>query len=64
MIPKNMHIIDRVIRIALAVLVGVLFLADVISGPAALILGIVAVIFALTSAAGFCPLYLILFRKK
>lgn len=54
---KNMGTIDRVIRVALAVLVAVLYFTGQISGTAALVLGIFAVIFVITSAIGFCPLY-------
>jgi hypothetical protein len=54
---KNMGTIDRVIRVILAILVLVLYLARSISGTAAIILGIFAVIFVLTSLVGFCPLY-------
>ncbi|MFW5808751.1 MAG: YgaP family membrane protein [Spirochaetota bacterium] len=62
---KNMHIIDRILRTLLAVTIGVLYLADMISGTAAVILGLIAVIFLITSAVGFCPLYLALpFTKE
>jgi len=54
---QNMGTIDRVIRVILAILVLVLYLAGSISGTAAIILGIFAVIFVLTSLVGFCPLY-------
>jgi hypothetical protein len=54
---KNMGTIDKVIRILLAIVVGVLYMTDSISGVAAVILGIIAVIFILTSIIGFCPLY-------
>ena len=54
---QNMGTIDRVIRVILAILVLVLYLAGSISGTAAIILGIFAVIFFLTSVVGFCPLY-------
>ncbi len=54
---QNMGTIDRVIRVILAILVLVLYLAGSISGTAAIILGIFAVIFVLTSLIGFCPLY-------
>ena len=54
---KNMGIIDRVIRVTFAVVVAALYLADSISGIAAIILGIIAVIFLLTSIVSFCPLY-------
>lgn len=54
---KNMGNIDRIIRVSLAVLVVILYFANVISGTWAVILGIVALVFLLTSFVGFCPLY-------
>jgi len=54
---KNMGTIDRVLRVILAAVVGVLFFTGVISGTAAVVLGILAVLFLLTGATGFCPLY-------
>lgn len=55
---KNMGTVDRVLRVVAAVLVLVLYLTGQITGTAALILGIIAVIFVLTSTVGSCPLYL------
>ncbi len=52
-----MGIIDRVIRVILAIVVLVLYLRGSITGTAAIILGIFAVIFVLTSLVGYCPLY-------
>lgn len=54
----NMGLVDRVIRIALAVLVAVLYFTNQLSGTAAIILGILAVVFLLTGVVGVCPLYL------
>lgn len=54
---KNMGTIDRVIRILLAVIVAILYLNESISGIAALILGILAIVFLTTGLTGFCPLY-------
>jgi uncharacterized membrane protein YesL len=54
---KNMGSADRFIRILLAVAVAVLYLTDQISGTVAIILGLFAVIFLITSFVGFCPLY-------
>jgi hypothetical protein len=54
---KNMGTIDRIIRTLLAVIVAILYFTGQITGTAAIILGIFAVIFLLTSAIGFCPLY-------
>jgi len=55
---KNMGIADRVIRVLLAIVVGILYYTGTITGTMAVILGIVAVVFLLTSAIGFCPAYL------
>ena len=55
---KNMGTVDRVIRILLAAAVLVLYVTHVISGPVAIVLGIIAVVFALTSFVGVCPAYL------
>lgn len=55
---KNMGTADRVIRIAVAAVIAVLYFTNVITGLTAIILGVAAIIFALTSFMGFCPLYL------
>ena len=55
---KNMGTIDRGIRIVIALTVGVLYFMGQISGTAAIILGILAVVFVLTGLVGTCPLYL------
>ncbi len=52
-----MGTIDRIIRTALAVLVGVLWYSGQISGTVAIVLGILAIVFLLTSLISFCPLY-------
>ncbi len=54
---KNMGTFDRVIRILLAVVVAILYFTNQISGTLAIILGLFAVVFMLTSLIGFCPLY-------
>jgi small-conductance mechanosensitive channel len=54
---KNMGTIDRTIRILLAILIAVLYFTNQISGLAAIILGIVAIAFLITSIVGYCPLY-------
>jgi hypothetical protein len=55
---QNMGSIDKTIRVLVAVVIGILYFTDQITGTAAIILGIFAVVFLLTSAIGFCPLYL------
>lgn len=54
---KNMGSADRIIRLLIVVLIIALYLADVISGTLAVILGIAAGIFFITSLIGFCPAY-------
>lgn len=54
---KNMGTIDRVIRVLLALLIANLYFTGIISGTLAAVLGVVAVIFLVTSAIGFCPMY-------
>lgn len=54
---KNMGAADKLIRTLLAVVVIILYFAGQITGTAAVILGIIALIFLLTSLFGFCPLY-------
>ncbi len=54
---KNMGTVDRIIRVTLAVIVAILYFTGQISGIAAIVLGIFALIFIVTSAIGFCPLY-------
>jgi len=56
---KNMSNVDRIIRVSLAVLVAVLYFTNVISGTWAIILGVLSLVFLLTSLVSFCPLYTI-----
>lgn len=53
---KNMGTADKVIRILIAVVV--LYFTNAISGTLAIGLGILAIVFVLTSFISFCPLYL------
>lgn len=54
---KNLGSVDRIIRILLAIIIGVLYATGDLSGTAALILGVLGVVFLLTSSVGFCPIY-------
>lgn len=54
----NMGSADRIARILVAVLIAVLYFANVISGTLAIVLLVVAGAFVITSFLGFCPLYL------
>jgi hypothetical protein len=54
---KNLGNIDRVLRVAFAVVVAILFFTGVISEGTGLILLIVAGILGLTGLVSFCPIY-------
>ena len=54
----NMGSADRILRLIVASAIALLYFTDQISGLATIILGVFAVIFALTSFVGVCPLYL------
>ncbi len=54
---KNMGNMDRAVRAIIAAGIAVLWLTGVINGIVALVLGVVAVAFAATSASGNCPAY-------
>jgi hypothetical protein len=55
---QNMGSIDRALRVLAAVVIGILYFTNQITGTAAIILSILAVVFLLTSVIAFCPLYL------
>jgi hypothetical protein len=54
---KNMGSMDRVIRLIIAAIVGVLFYTGTLSGTVGIVLLVLAGVFVLTSFVGFCPLY-------
>jgi hypothetical protein len=54
---KNMGTADRIIRILVVIVIAILFFTKQITGTLGIILVILAIIFLLTSLAGFCPLY-------
>lgn len=53
----NMGSWDRVLRLIITLLVVILLIAGVLKGTLAVILGIIAIIFFVTSVIGICPLY-------
>jgi len=55
---QNMGTIDRIFRLVVVVIIAVLFATGQLSGIAAIILGIVAVVFLVTGVIGWCPAYL------
>jgi hypothetical protein len=55
---RNMGLADRVLRVLVAILIAILYISGTIGGWVALVLGVIAVVFVVTSAMGFCPGYL------
>lgn len=54
---KNVGNIDKIIRIALALVFAVLYFTNTVTGTLGLVLVILGGVFVLTSLVGFCPLY-------
>lgn len=48
---------DKIIRIAVAALIAILYFTNVISGTLGIVLLVAAAVFVLTSLISFCPLY-------
>jgi hypothetical protein len=48
---------DRIIRIAAAAVFAVLIVTGAVQGTFAIVLGVFAAVFVLTSVVKFCPLY-------
>ena len=56
---KNMGTVDRIVRIVLALVLFGLIVTGTVSGVLAIIMGVVAAIFAVTSVVSFCPIYFV-----
>jgi hypothetical protein len=54
---KNMGSPDRIIRLLIAAIFAVLYFTQTVTGIFALVLLVIAIIFALTSLVSFCPIY-------
>ncbi len=57
---KNMGLADRLIRLAIAAVLGALIASGTVQGTLAWVLVIVAVVLLGTSAVGYCGLYKVL----
>jgi hypothetical protein len=53
----NMGQTDKAIRLAVVAIIVILYISGQISGTLAIVLGIVAVAFLVTSLIGWCPTY-------
>lgn len=57
---KNMGSADKLVRVLIAAVVGILYYLGKIEGTLAYVLMAVAIILLITSLINFCPLYRIL----
>jgi len=53
----NMGTADKIIRLIVVAIIAVLYFTGQITGTAAIILGIIAAAFLVTSLIGWCPSY-------
>jgi hypothetical protein len=56
---KNMGMIDKIVRVIVAITFTVLYFMGILDGTLGIILIVLSVVFLLTSMIGFCPLYTI-----
>ena len=55
---KNLGTTDRILRLTAAAIFAILLLTNAVSGLMAVLLGVLAITFVVTSSVSFCPLYL------
>jgi len=55
---KNVGMLDKVIRLLVALAFIVLYFAGIVTGVVGIVLLVLAAVFVLTALIGFCPLYL------
>lgn len=54
---KNMGNTDRLIRLMLGVVFGILYFNNMVAAPWGLILLVIGIVFFVTGLVGFCPIY-------
>ncbi len=52
-----MGLTDRIVRVIIAAIIGILYFSGVLSGTLGIVLLVIAAVFVLTSLVSFCPLY-------
>lgn len=57
---QNMGSTDKIIRIILAIVFGVLYFTGTVTGTIGIVLIILGAVFLATSLVGFCPIYAVL----
>lgn len=55
--PRNMGGVDRVVRAVLGVILLALVLFGYLTSPWSIVAAVIGIVFLVTSAVGFCPLY-------
>lgn len=51
---------DKIVRLVIALLLGGLYFAEIVSGTLGIALLVIAAIMIITALSGFCPLYTLL----
>ena len=54
---QNVGMTDRIVRFVLAAIFVVLYFTGVVSGTLGIVLLVLAVVFAVTAAINFCPIW-------
>ncbi|HAI76734.1 MAG TPA: DUF2892 domain-containing protein [Microscillaceae bacterium] len=54
---KNMGNLDRIVRVAVALIIAVLYFSQIITGTLATVLLVLGGVFVATNLVSFCPLY-------
>ena len=54
---QNMGGADKIVRILIALIIGVLYFKGIVTGTIGIVLMVLAVVFVVTSLVSFCPLY-------
>jgi len=57
---KNIGNTDKLVRLVIALVIAVLYFANIITGTLAIVLGVVAVVMVATALLNFCGLYAIM----
>ena len=61
---RNIRSWDRIIRIVVALLAGILYISGIVTGTFGVVLMVTAVILLVTGIINFCPLYYLIGINK
>jgi hypothetical protein len=54
---NNVGNTDKIIRLAIALVIGGLYFGEIVTGTLGIVLLVIAVVLIITALSGFCPLY-------